>query len=213
MAKMLSAKCKRCRREGEKLFLKGDRCYAANCGIAKKPYAPGLHGKKSRKSASDFNLQLREKQKVKRIYGVLENQFKKHFTEAKKQQGVLGESILFRLEKRLDNVVYRLGMAKSRDAAKQIVGHGHVLVERAGKKRKVDISSFEARVGDKIFIKESSKNKGNFRDFYIDVKKYPIPSWLSIDKDALFGEVVSEPSMADVNINAEMQLIVEHYAR
>ena len=213
MAKILSAKCKQCRREGEKLFLKGDRCYTPNCGIVKKPYAPGLHGKKFKRVSSEFGLQLREKQKVKRIYGILERQFKKHFDEAKKKKGVLGELVLFRLEKRLDNVIYRLGIAKSRSSAKQIVGHGHILVERAGKKRRVDIPSFEVRIGDKIFIKESSKKKGDLPRLESALKNYSCPPWLSIDKTALVGEVIAEPTMDDVNINAEVQLIVEHYSR
>lgn len=213
MAKILSAKCKRCRREGEKLFLKGDRCYTENCCMVKKPYAPGLHGKKSRKSSSGFGLQLREKQKVKRIYGILEKQFRKHFEEAKKKQGVLGESMLFRLEKRLDNVIYRLGITKSRNTARQVVGHGHILVERAGRKRRVDIPSFEVKSGDKIFIKESSRKKGVFQNLESYLKNYSTPSWLSLNKELLSGNVVAEPTMADVSINAEMQLIVEHYAR
>lgn len=213
MAKILSAKCRLCRREKEKLFLKGERCFSPSCAMIKKPYAPGLHGKKGGKSSSEFGLQLREKQKVKRIYGILESQFRKHFSEAKQKKGVLGENVLIRLEKRLDNVIYRMGLASSRNAAKQAVGHGHIYMERNGKNRKVDIPAFEVKTGDKISIKESSKKKGKFNNIQSSLKNNNLPSWINLNLENLAGEIISEPSMADININANMQLVVEHYAR
>jgi len=208
----LLSKCAKCRREKEKLFLKGDRCFSPKCAMVKKPYAPGSQGKKFRKSSSEYGTQLREKQKVKRTYGVLERQFKKYFVEANKKKGMTGENMLVKLEKRLDNVIFRTGLAKSRAAARQMVGHGHVLVERNGNKRKVNIPSFEVREKDKIFVKEHSKDKNIFKNLDY-LKKYSFPSWIAFDASELKGEIVADPKMEDININANMQLIVELYAR
>ncbi|TRZ77268.1 30S ribosomal protein S4 [bacterium] len=210
---MIDAKCKQCRREKEKLFLKGDRCFTPKCAMIKKPYAPGMHGKKFKRAGSEYGVQLREKQKVKRTYGIAERQFRKYYETASRRKGVIGEAILFAIEKRLDNVIYRMGLAKSRGLARQIVSHGHVLVERNGKKRKVDIPSFVVKVGDKIYLKESSLPKGIFKDLATTIKNYEFPSWLKFDGETFVGEVLNEPTMNDVNINANMQLIVELYAR
>ena len=181
--------------------------------MVKKPYAPGLHGKKFKRNSSEYGTQLREKQKVKRTYGIAEKQFRRYYEIASRKKGVIGEIILFAIEKRLDNVIYRMGLAKSRGLARQIVSHGHVLVERKGKKRKVDVPSFVVSVGDKIYLKESSKSKGVFKDVETVLKNYEFASWLKFDSKTLIGEIVSEPTMDDVNINANMQLIVELYAR
>lgn len=210
---MIDAKCKQCRREREKLFLKGDRCFTPKCAMVKKPYVPGLHGKKFKRNSSEYGTQLREKQKVKRTYGIAERQFRKYYEIASRKKGVIGEIILFAIEKRLDNVIYRMGLAKSRGLARQIVSHGHIIVERNGRKTKVDIPSFVVKVGDKIHLKESSKPKGIFKDVETILKNYEFASWLKFDSKTLIGEIVSEPTMNDVNINANMQLIVELYAR
>ncbi len=210
---MIDAKCKQCRREKEKLFLKGDRCFTPKCAMVKKPYAPGMHGKKFKRNSSEYGTQLREKQKVKRTYGIAERQFRKYYETASRRKGVIGEAILFAIEKRLDNVIYRMGLAKSRGLARQIVSHGHILVDRKGKKRKVDIPSFVVNVGDKIYLKESSQPKGIFKDVATVLKGYEFPAWLKFNSETLVGEVLNEPTMDDVNINANMQLIVELYAR
>lgn len=206
------AKCRKCRREKEKLFLKGDRCFTPKCAMVKKAYPPGLHGAKFSRTSSEFGKQLREKQKVKKIYGILERQFKNYFKEASKEKGVTGAVMLTKLEKRLDNVVYRLGFASSRRSARQVVGHGHIFVERNGKKRKVNIPSFEVKINDGIFIKEASKSKGAFKNLD-HLKEDFAPSWLALDPKDLFGRVISEPKKEDINVNADMQLIVELYAR
>ncbi|MFH1175688.1 MAG: 30S ribosomal protein S4 [bacterium] len=211
MAKMLPAKCVKCRREKEKLFLKGDRCFTAKCAMVKKPYAPGMHGKQMSRNSSEFGKQLREKQKVKKIYSVLEKQFKNYYKEASRKKGVTGEMMLKSLERRLDNVIFRIGVAKSRAAARQIVNHGHIQVEKNGVKRTVNIPSFGVKSGDKIYLKESSLKKGIFKN--LDLKKVQLPSWISLNPTEKVAQIVSEPSMEDINVNADMQLIVEHYAR
>lgn len=212
MVGILSAKCRKCRREREKLFLKGDRCFTPKCAMVKKSYPPGLHGKKISRNSSEYGKQLREKQKVKKIYGILEKQFKNYFKAASKERGVTGKTMIMKLEKRLDNVIFRLGIAKSRRAARQAVSHGHIAVERSGKKRKVNIPSFEVKIGDKIYVAEKSKKKGEFKNLD-HLKSYTFPSWLAFDANSLMGEVISDPSKEDANINADMQLIVELYAR
>lgn len=180
--------------------------------MIKKAYPPGLHGAKFSRTSSEFGKQLREKQKVKKIYGILEKQFKKYFQKSNKEKGITGQVMLSKLEKRLDNTAYRLGFAKSRRSARQLVGHGHILVERNGKKRKVSIPSFEVKINDAIYVKESSKGKGLFKDTE-SLKNFSTPSWLALDPALLAGKVISEPKSNDININADMQLIVELYAR
>jgi small subunit ribosomal protein S4 len=206
MARYTGSVCRLCRREGAKLFLKGDRCYSAKCGMSRgKP--PGQHGQ-SRKKVSEYGLQLREKQKVKRAYGMQEAQFHKYFELAEKEKGVTGENLLTMLERRLDNVVYRLGFAQSRAQARQLVCHGHIRVNG----KKVDIPSFLVKQGDIITVKDSSQDKELFKAVRETEGKL-MPSWLEVNADALTGTVVSMPSRDDIDLTIEEHLIVELYSR
>jgi len=200
--------CRLCRREGNKLFLKGERCYSDKCAVERKSYAPGDHGS-GRRKPSEYGMQLREKQKVRRIYGIMESQFKMYFEKADNAPGVTGENFLALLEKRLDNVIFRLGFAASRNEARQIVQHGHVLVNG----RKLDIASYIVKVDDKIEIKESSKDMkrlGEVIELNLDKE---IPAWLDVDFDNKQGKVLAEPEREDVKMPINEQLIVEFYSR
>jgi len=199
--------CRLCRREGTKLFLKGERCYTDKCAVDRRPYAPGQHGQ-GRKKVSEYGLQLREKQKVRRIYGVSERQFRRYFAEAERQKGVTGDILLRLLESRLDNVVYRLGFAASRPQARQIVLHGHILVNG----KKVNVPSYLVKVGDEIAVKDKSKDMEIFQEAK-EAGKASVPSWLEVDMEELKGRVVSLPSSEDLDIPIEAQLIVELYSR
>ena len=207
MARYTDAVCRLCRREGMKLYLKGDRCYTDKCAITKRGYAPGQHGT-SRRKLSNYGIQLREKQKAKRFYGILESQFRKYFEIADKQTGITGENLLRLLESRLDNVVYRLGFASSRAEARQLVVHGHFRVNG----KKVDIPSYLVKVGDIVGVKERSKSSDKFRGL-VENFKGNVPEWLTVDMEKLEGTVLSLPSREDIDLPIAENLIVELYSR
>ncbi|MDK2921232.1 MAG: small subunit ribosomal protein [Desulfonauticus sp.] len=208
MARYREARCRLCRREGTKLFLKGDRCFTDKCAFERRPFAPGMHGR-MRKKLTDYALQLREKQKVKRLYGVLEKQFKNYFKEAARQKGATGANLLILLERRLDNVVYRLGMAESRIQARQLVRHGHFLVNG----RKVNIPSFLVKENDVIEVKAKSKEKLIFKNALETLARKGIPAWLEVDEGNLKGVVKAMPTREDVTFPINEQLIVELYSK
>lgn len=211
MARYIASVCKQCRREGEKLFLKGDRCFSQKCSFERRSYPPGTHGRQSqfRRKESDFGLQLREKQKVRRLYGVFERQFRRYFVQAQRQKGMTGENMLVILESRLDNVVYRLGIASSRAQARQLISHGHFEVNG----RKTNVSSFQVSVGDKIAVRENNKKKICFKDAAKELDEGRVPGWLSLDAQSLSGEVLSVPARDQIDITLNEQLIVEFYSR
>ncbi|MBN2847205.1 MAG: 30S ribosomal protein S4 [Coriobacteriia bacterium] len=208
MARYTGADCRQCRREGEKLFLKGDRCYTDKCGIEKRPYPPGQAGKK-RPRDSEYRVQLREKQKAKRIYGLLEKQFRTYYQIATRQPGITGENLLRLLESRLDNVVYRLGFAASRDEARQLVRHGHFTVDG----RRVDIPSFRVRPGTLIAVGEKAKDLTTIKAALISSSKIEIPGWLEVDVEKLQGKVLSLPAREQIDAPLREQLIVELYSK
>jgi len=201
--------CRHCRREGEKLVLKGDRCYSEKCAVGRKPYPPGAHGQGRRQKISEFGLQLREKQKAKRTYGVLEKQFRSYFKKADRQTGITGENLLILLEKRLDNVVYRLGFASSRKEARQLVNHGHFTING----KKATIPSMRVKVGDVIQVKESSKNSPKFKEIKDQAAYKTPPEWLSVDVENLTGTVLAYPVREQIDTPVKEQLIVELYSR
>lgn len=209
MAKYSDSVCRLCRREGQKLFLKGDRCYSNKCSVERRQYAPGMHGQSRGKKPSEFSIQLREKQKARRIYGVLEKQFRRYFAIASRQKGMTGENLLRLLERRLDNVVYRLGFAASRAEARQFVTHGHITVNG----RRVDIPSYLVSVGESISIKETSKDINRIKEMTELLKDRTVPAWLSLDAGSITGTVISLPSREDIQIPIEEHLIVEKYSR
>jgi small subunit ribosomal protein S4 len=208
MARYTGPVCKICRRHGMKLFLKGERCFGPKCAIERRNYPPGIHGQRRRKM-SEFGAQLREKQKARAIYGVLERQFSKHFVEAERRPGVTGENLLQLLETRLDNVVYRLGFADSRKQARQIVRHGHITLRG----RKTDIPSALVKVGDIIAVHPSSRGSEYFKMVQDTLTRKSVPSWLSLDIAELSGRVLSLPARDEVDSNVSEQLVVEHYSR
>jgi small subunit ribosomal protein S4 len=208
MARYTGADCRLCRREGIKLFLKGDRCYGDKCAIERRPYPPGQAGKK-RPRDSEYRVQLREKQKTKRIYGLLEKQFRGYYTLASRQQGITGENLLRILESRLDNVVYRLGFAKSRDEARQIVRHNHIHVNG----RRVNIPSFRVRPGDLVAIGPKSKDMLMIKTALIASEKIEVPGWLEVDIEKLQGTILSLPSREMIDAPVREQLIVELYSK
>jgi small subunit ribosomal protein S4 len=208
MAVYHDAVCKLCRRERQKLFLKGTKCYTEKCPLEKKNYPPGQHGTSRRTKISEYGIQLREKQKVKRIYGLLERQFKNYFEKALKQKGRTGENLIKLLERRLDNVVYRLGFAPSRKAARQLVRHRHILVDG----NIVDIPSYLLKPGQVVSIKEKSKTLDIIHNSLKRVKEGTYP-WLQIDKATLSGTFLHIPERADIPLNANEQLIVELYSK
>ncbi|MCX8057081.1 MAG: 30S ribosomal protein S4 [Ignavibacteria bacterium] len=208
MAVYHDAVCKLCRRERQKLFLKGTKCYTEKCPLEKKNYPPGQHGTSRRTKISEYGIQLREKQKVKRIYGLLERQFKNYFEKALKQKGRTGENLIKLLERRLDNVVYRLGFAPSRKAARQLVRHRHILVDG----KIVDIPSYLLKPGQVVSIKEKSKTLDIIHNSLKRVKEGTYP-WLQIDKATLSGTFLHIPERADIPLNANEQLIVELYSK
>lgn len=208
MARYTGADCRQCRREGEKLFLKGDRCYTDKCGMEKRPYPPGQAGKK-RPRDSEYRLQLREKQKAKRIYGVLEKQFRTYYNLANRQPGITGENLLRLLESRLDNAVYRLGFAASRDEARQMVRHGHFTVDG----HKVDIPSFRVRPGAVIAVGVKAKEMTAIKAALISSSKIEVPGWLEVDVEKLQGKVLSLPTREQIEAPIREQLIVELYSK
>ena len=208
MAKYIDADCRLCRREGCKLFLKGDRCLTKKCAFERRPTAPGAHGnEKSMKRPSEYSIQLREKQKVKRLYGLLEKQFHGYYEEAQRSKNVTGEEMLSLIERRLDNVVYRLGFGASRAQARQFVNHGLITVNG----KVVDIPSFEVRVGDVISVKESKRDHEVFKA--LKDMKVVCPKWLNMDLAKLEGKVVAKPQRDDVDGNIRETLIVEFYSK
>lgn len=211
MAKYNDAKCRICRREGAKLFLKGDRCFTDKCSQDRRPYAPGQHGR-ARKKLSEYALMLREKQKVRRMYGVLEKQFRGYYAKAEqiaKKEGIPGENLLMILELRLDNVMFRLGYGRTRKEARQIVRHKHVLVNG----KPVDIPSYQVKVGDTIEIKEKYKSMQRYKDVLEVTSARIVPEWLSANHDALSGTVLSKPQRAQIDVPVEETLIVELYSK
>jgi len=209
LARYREAVCRLCRREGVKLFLKGQRCLTDKCEIEKRNFAPGQHGKSPRPKVVGYGLQLREKQKLRRLYGILEDQFRSFFEKAARMKGVTGETLLLMLERRLDNVVYRLGLASSRAAARQLVRHGHILV--AG--RKVNIPSFSVVPGQEIAVKEPSRTMAAVQRALDLSGGRSVPPWLQLDREALKAKVISLPKREDVNFPIQEQMIVELYSK
>lgn len=210
MARNLDSKCRKCRRAGEKLFLKGDRCLSPKCAMIRKPYPPGVHGKSISRNASEYGKQLAMKQKIKRIYGILERQFRRHFEEARRKQGVTGDLLIARLEMRLDSVVYRLGLAASRSLARQLVRHGLISVNG----KKVNIPSFEVKIGDKIAVRKEKMEKNYIKNQKVVMKnKKDFPSWLRFDGSRMEAEVIGMPTKEEAGGNIDPQLVVEFYSR
>ncbi|SFU69179.1 30S ribosomal protein S4 [Alicyclobacillus macrosporangiidus] len=208
MARYTGPVCRLCRREGVKLYLKGERCFSDKCAIDRRPFPPGQHGQ-GRKRTSEYGLQLREKQKARRYYGVLEKQFEAYYDEAARRQGVTGENLLQILESRLDNVVYRLGFAASRAEARQLVRHGHFLVNG----RRVDIPSYLTKPGDVIQIREKSQQLERIKVLLESAESRTIPAWLELDLANKQGRVVRLPARDEIDTPVAEQLIVEHYSR
>ncbi len=208
MARYTDSVCRLCRREGQKLFLKGDRCYSGKCAFDRRPVAPGQHGA-GRRKASEYGMQLREKQKTRRAYGVLESQFRKYYERAVREKGITGDNMLRMLEQRLDNVVYRLGFGDSRPQARQFVTHGHILVNG----KKVDIASYEVAVGDVITVKERSRGLERLKNLRESGLGRPVPKWLELDAANLTGKVVALPEREDIDLSIEEHFIVELYSR
>jgi len=208
MARYTGPVCRLCRREGEKLFLKGDRCYGDKCAVEKRPYPPGQAGKK-RPRESEYRVQLREKQKTKRIYGMLEKQFRSYYEEANRQQGITGENLLRLLETRLDNVVYRLGFASSRKEARQTVRHGHIQVNG----KRVDIPSFRVSEGDLVSIAPKAKDYLKIKSAIISSERSTVPGWLEVDIEKLQGSVISLPTRDQIDLTVKENLIVELYSK
>ncbi len=206
MARYTDANCRLCRREGQKLFLKGDRCYSSKCAIDRRAYAPGQHGQ-GRSKVSDYGLQLREKQKAKRFYGLQETQFRNLFDKAERKAGITGENLLILLETRLDNVVFRLGFASSRKEARQLVNHGHFQVNG----RKVDIPSYTVKPGDIIKVKEKSTNSPKFKE--VKEMSITVPAWVAVDVEKLEGKVLSVPTREEIDTPVAEHLIVELYSK
>ncbi|MGH9380926.1 MAG: 30S ribosomal protein S4, partial [Thermoanaerobaculia bacterium] len=205
MARYTGPVCRLCRREGMKLFLKGDRCFKEKCAVERRGYPPGQHGTRRGRRVQGYGLQLREKQKVKRYYGLLENQFRSYFKEADRQRGITGENLLVLLERRLDNVVYSLGFASSRAQARQFVRHGHVLVDG----RKVDIPSFQVRPGQRVAIKEDSRKNDFIRASVETARGRGVPEWLELDAESFTGAMLRTPTREDIKLPIQEQLIVE----
>jgi len=208
MARYRGAVCRMCRREGEKLFLKGDRCYTGKCAIDKRPYAPGQHGQR-RSKLSEYGVQLREKQKTKRIYGVLETQFRNYFEAAEKKSGITGENLLVLLELRLDNVVYRGSLGRSRTEARQVVRHNHILVNG----KKVNIPSYSVKAGDVITLKEKSTGIQRFKDVIETTSSRTTPEWLEADLENSTIKVLDIPTREQIDLTVQETLIVELYSK
>ena len=213
MARYTGPVCKLCRREGDKLFLKGTRCLTAKCAIEKRNYPPGQHGGdanfRRRQRVSDYSRQLREKQKLRRIYGVLERQFRRYYREALSRPGLTGENLLSILERRLDNTIYRMGFADSRAQARQLVQHGHFNVNG----RRTNIPSYLIRPGDQIEVREGSRKRSYFKDLRAVFGDKSIPEWADRNTNNLSGEIIRYPERADVDLPVNVQLIVEYYSR
>jgi len=209
LARYRGSVCRLCRRENLKLFLKGDRCYSDKCAFERRAYPPGQHGQRRGGKYSDYRLQLREKQKVKRIYGVLEKQFRGYYRRAERQKGITGTNLLLLLERRLDNVVYRMGFASSRNQARQLVRHNHFLVNG----KKVNIPSYSVKPGDVIEVREKSRNVAPILEAMETVVRRGIPNWLEVDKERFRGVFKALPSREDLTMPIQEQLIVELYSK
>jgi len=201
--------CRQCRREGEKLFLKGDRCYSEKCAVERRPFPTGAHGQGRRQKPSEYGIQLREKQKTKRIYGLLERQFRNYFKKADRQPGVTGENLLILLERRMDNVVFRMGFGGSRKEARQLVNHGHFTVNG----KKATIPSMLLKPGDVIQVRDTSKDSPKFQEIKDQAAYRTPPEWLTVDADNLTGSVLAYPNREQIDTAVNEQLIVELYSR
>ncbi len=206
MAKQIGPDCRQCRREGCKLFLKGEKCTTKKCPMERRPVAPGQHGA-GRKRVTQYGTQLREKQKVKKAYGILENQFRKYYEEAERMKGVTGENMLSLIERRLDNVVYRMGIGSSRSECRQIVNHRQITVNG----KTVNIPSYRVKVGDIIAVKENKKDLEMFKQ--LKGMKIVMPKWLEFDSNELVGKVIALPTREDIDLNIQEHLIIELYSR
>ncbi len=208
MARYTDASCRLCRREGEKLFLKGERCYTNKCSVSRRAYAPGQHGQQKKKM-SEYGLQLREKQKARRFYGILESQFRNYFELAEKKKGITGTNLLQILESRIDNVVYRLGLATSRPEARQLVRHGHFTVNG----KKVNIPSIILNSGDVIAVKDKFKGTDKIKSIIEIAGGKVVPKWLEFDAESLTGKYVSLPTREEIDLPIQERLIVELYSK
>jgi len=208
MGRHTEAVCRLCRREKDKLYLKGDRCFTDKCAVVRHAYPPGEHGQ-GRQKFSEYGQQLREKQKARRIYGVYERQFRRYFKEADRRRGVTGEILLQLLESRLDSVVYRMGLARSRTEARQLINHGHFQVNG----RKVDIPSFLTRIGDEVAVREKSRNKPVFKQIIEERDQHAVVDWLEADSEKLQGKVIRIPQREEIDVPVTEHLIVELYSR
>ncbi|MEW5862467.1 MAG: 30S ribosomal protein S4 [Pseudomonadota bacterium] len=209
MARLIDAKCRQCRREGEKLFLKGEKCFTDKCAVERRGYAPGQHGQKSGARLSDYGKQLREKQKMRRIYGVLERQFRRTYAEAARSKGVTGERLLQLLETRLDNVAWRMGFGASRAEARQVVRHNGILVNG----KRVNIPSYQVRPGDVIEVAPKAKEQLRIKAAAEAAESRGIPEWLQVDTKALKGTFKSLPARSDLGSNVNESLIIELYSK
>ncbi len=209
MGRYTDSVCRQCRREGEKLFLKGDRCYSEKCAVERRPFPPGAHGQGRRPKPSEYGIQLREKQKTKRIYGLMEKQFRNYFKKADQQQGITGVNLLVLLERRLDNIVYRLGFGASRKEARQLVTHGHFTVNG----KKASIPSMLLRVGDVVQVKAGSMDSHKFKELKEQASYKTPPEWLSVDAENMTGRVLAYPLREQIDTTINEQLIVELYSR
>lgn len=211
MARYIGPVCRLCRREGEKLYLKGERCFSPKCAIERRNTPPGQHGQSRtfRRKVSDYGIQLREKQKARRIYGVLERQFRRYYADAARRSGVTGAALLQYLESRLDNVVYRLGFAASRKEARQLIAHGHFNING----RKVTVPSFQVKPGDAVTVAETSKSSPYFAALGKELKAQRAPTWLSLDARTLTGNILNLPARDQIDTPLKEQLIVEYYSR
>ena len=209
MARYCESVCRLCRREGLKLFLKGDRCFGEKCAFERRGYAPGEHGQRRRKQYSDYGLQLREKQKLKRMYTILEKQFAGYFEKADRQKGITGTNLLLLLEKRLDNMVFRMGFANSRTEARQLVRHNHFLVNG----KRVNIPSYQVKIGDEITVKEKSRTITKISEAVSTVARRGVPQWLELDKESFKGTVKMLPVREELTMPVQEQLIVELYSK
>ena len=209
MARYTDSSCRLCRRENLKLFLKGDRCYGDKCAFERRAYPPGQHGQRRGGKLSDYSQQLREKQKVKRIYGILEKQFKGYYYKAEKQKGITGTNLLLLLESRLDNVVYKMGFSASRTQARQLIRHNHFLVNQ----RKVNIPSYQVKVGDVVEAKEKSREVSQVIEAMETVVRRGVPDWMEVEKEAFKGTMKALPNREDLTMPIQEQLIVELYSK
>jgi len=209
MARYVDPVCRLCRREGMKLFLKGERCYTDKCAIERRNYAPGQHGQGRRRKVSEYAVQLREKQRLKRMYGLLEKQFRRYFSMAERSREITGEALLKLLERRLDNMVYRFGMARSRAEARQLVRHSHFTVNG----RRVNIPSFLTKVGDVVAVSESSRSKETFKKAVELSERRGVPTWLELDAQNFSGKVLKIPEREELTIPVNERLVVELYSK